>query len=60
MTDKTKKYLEWHSKEEIKKEQREELLKSMTNEEINYLISKSINIYEKIFMSKFKKKEDAK
>jgi len=51
MTEKIKKYLETKENGKLK----EELLKSMKNEEIDYLISKSTNAYEKIFMSKFKR-----
>lgn|GEM_PF-3550574 len=37
------------------KHEKEEALKTMTNEEIDYLISTSRNIYAKIFYSSFKK-----
>ncbi|NLD79143.1 MAG: hypothetical protein GX641_02310 [Mollicutes bacterium] len=52
MTEKIKKYLETKENGKLK----EELLNSMKNEEIDYLISKSTNTYEKIFMSKFKER----
>jgi hypothetical protein len=55
MTDNVKYFLELSGKEEVTIDDRKNLLKAMTSEEIDYLIGQAGNQQAKIFYAQFKK-----